>query len=649
MFLRNGMFLLFCVVSQNLSAYTLKDDITDTLKINPVVQERLKNFRATQQDLNIAYSEYYPRLDLRMSATYNKAGTDNKTILSQDVKNIEYQSYKSSLTLTQNLFDGFSTENKVAYQETRVMASAYNYLEKANDIAFQMTQAYINVFRTYEQVQISQENIRINESMYQKVNNLYNSGLTSYSEVRKVQSSLALARSNLIVQKNNALDAEYNYRRILGRMPNILKMKKPVFNIELPENIESAALYAIEHNPSLLVSKYNIEGVRKLKKQREKEYYPKIDLEATKTYDDASKKNNGFDSPDDRFKVGFVLTYNLFKGGADKAEVQKNISKINQEIEIKRDLKRQVIEGLDLSWDAYSMIGKQLVDLKKYNAFAVETLTLYEEEYDLGRRSLLDLLSAQNDVINARQQIVSAEYDQLFAKYRILDAMGILVVSVVGDTKEVASKVNLALDDDMAHEVLDTLNVNHDLDIDKVVEKGDLCDNSIKKSIVRYDGCKDIKLLPFDLDYGDKDNDGVKDSIDLCPNTPEGYKVDKHGCTMLITLHVNFDNDSSILYEELREKIIRFADYLKDHENIKAEITGYASRTKVSKKLYNIKLSEQRAKKLKEALISYGVDASRLVSRGKGFADPIADNNTEAGRAENRRLEIRLTREAVGK
>lgn len=650
-----------------LSGYTLQDSVKETLNTNPLVQESLRDFRVTQQDLNIAESEYYPQIDLSASVGYNKAGElkdDGNSDFDNTVNGVTYKNYESSLTFTQNLFNGFSTTSKVDYEKARTLASAYKYLEKSNDVAFQMTKAYLDVLRTNELVGTARENVQINESIYNKVKDLFEAGLTTDSEVKKIQSTLSLARSNLTVQKNNALDAEYKYRRVLGRLPEVSDMQKPELEVKMPDSIEKAALYAIENNPSLLVSRYNIKGAQALVKQKKSGYYPKLDLEVSQSFNDNDELGNGFDQPDDRFKARLILTYNLFRGGADQADVQKHISKLNQEVDIQRDLKRQVVEGLDLSWNAYSMIEQQLKDLREYSQYSEKTLELYKEEYDLGRRSLLDLLSAQNDVINSRSQIITSEYDYLFAKYRILDAMGLLVVTVNGTADEFTSKVNLSVDD--GTEVLDTMSIDEDFDKDKIADNVDLCDNSLNDSNIMPYGCKKIlhdgdgdgvvneldacPNTPTGVEVGvngcekvkDTDGDGVIDSLDTCPETPSGYGVDTNGCTNLVTLSVNFKKDSTELPSDLSEKINEFSEFMKKHSDLTAKIVGHSSRTSVSKALYNLNLSKARADRVKQELISSGIDIKRLQSSGKGFDEPIADNATEEGRIKNRRVEIEL-------
>jgi adhesin transport system outer membrane protein len=645
-------------------AFSLKESVVEVLDQNPVVQERLKNYRATREDLKIAESEYLPSVDLRASLDYTKAGMlknggNNKW--NHGVLDQNYGSYESSIVVTQNLFDGFGTVHKVSYEEARIMAAAYNYIEKANDIAYRMTNAYLNVLREYELLQTARENVQINEEIYKKVKDLYDSGLTTDSEVKKIESSLSLARSNLTVQKNNARDKEYQFRRLLGRMPQISQMQKPEIDIKMPSSQQKAAEYAINHNPALLVSRYNIRGAQSLWKQHQKDFYPKIDLEISQNFNDVEKLNS-FDRPDDRFKARVVLSYNLYRGGADSANVQKDVSKIAQEVEIARDLKRQTIEAIDLAWNAYTMIDLQLKDLRDYKVFAEKTLELYKEEYDLGRRSLLDLLTAQNDVINSRSQIIKAEYDELLAKYRILDAMGLLPLAIVGDTKEYESRVNLYVNGN-AKEVLDTVPVAYDVDNDKIVDSEDLCDNSLLNDNIMPDGCvkttrdsdgdgvldaqDQCPLTPKGAEVSadgcavDVDMDGIKDYKDECPNTPLGYNVNDKGCATSLNLGVNFKYYSAKIDKKSWANIERFANFVKKNKRYKIHVVGHTS-SKGDADL-NKRLSLKRAKAVKEALVKLGIDSARITTEGRGEEEPIADNSTPEGKYMNRRVEVELT------
>jgi outer membrane protein OmpA-like peptidoglycan-associated protein len=138
----------------------------------------------------------------------------------------------------------------------------------------------------------------------------------------------------------------------------------------------------------------------------------------------------------------------------------------------------------------------------------------------------------------------------------------------------------------------------------------------------------------------DDDNDGVRNADDKCPNTIAGDAVDKNGCAKEINLHINFENASSSVDEASKVNIVKAADFLKENIAYKANIIGYTD--SIGSKNGNKKLSQERANTVRDMIISEGVDAARLTAVGKGEENPIADNSTKEGRAQNRRIEAEL-------
>lgn len=396
-----------CLFSINANALTLKETLNEVLETNPVVQERLKNLNETREDLNIAKSEWLPSLDYRGTIGRNNSGdlkdgdVSKGSSFNHNVRDSSYSHYTNSLKLTQNIFNGFSTTEKINYQEARLFGAAYHYLENANDISFNMTQAYIDLLRSYQLLQNAKDNVVINKKIYEDVQSLYDQGLTTKSEMTKIYASLSLANSNMVVQQNNTMDKEFKFKRLYGRSVNVGTLEVPKLDLAMPESKARATMIAIQNNPSMIVSSYNIKGAQALYREKKSKFMPSVDIEAEQMFNDYTK-DNGFDSADDRQRIYAVLNWNLFKGGAHSADLQKSRSTINKELELQRDLKRQTIEGLELSWSAYEMLGKQLTELYKYYEYSEETLSSYQSEYEMGRRTLLDLLSAQNDLISSK-------------------------------------------------------------------------------------------------------------------------------------------------------------------------------------------------------------------------------------------------------
>lgn len=138
----------------------------------------------------------------------------------------------------------------------------------------------------------------------------------------------------------------------------------------------------------------------------------------------------------------------------------------------------------------------------------------------------------------------------------------------------------------------------------------------------------------------DSDGDGVVDSLDKCPDTPHGYKVDPTGCPIHVTMHLNFAFDSSVIPVSDYPEVEKLAKVMKENPPSKAIIVGHTDWIGTDE--YNQKLSERRSLSLSKKLRENGIAADRIQVSGKGEKEPIASNNTREGRAKNRRIEVSL-------
>jgi len=465
----------------SLNALTLDKAVDEALSTNPIVIERLKNYRMVVEDLNIAKAGYLPDVDWKSRVGYEDLYRDG------DInRDLGYYTYTHSLTLTQNIYNGFATKDRINYQKARILAASHNYIETANDVAFNMVKQYINVLKNKALLSAEETNVRITQDIYSDIQDVYDSGFITLSDVKKVASTLQLAQFNMLVQRNNLMDSEYNLEKLLGRDISYADLELPVFTSPLPINIEQATMYAVENNPSLKVTEYNLEVARMLLKESKTGYLPELDIVLDHTIDG---NKDGFTGFRRQSSAMFVLNYNLYAGGADEATIQKNRSLIHKEFETQKDIKRQVIEGLKLSWSAYTMIEKQLYFLRSYSQDSKNTLELYGEEFDTGQKTLLDLLTAQDDYIRAQTKMITAEHDWLFSKYRIMDSLGEMVNIVFGVSDKYYALVNLAKQDSYVGVLDDKL--NRDIDTDKVDDRYDLCDNSVILKDISDFGCSE--------------------------------------------------------------------------------------------------------------------------------------------------------------
>ena len=187
-----------------------------------------------------------------------------------------------------------------------------------------------------------------------------------------------------------------------------------------------------------------------------------------------------------------------------------------------------------------------------------------------------------------------------------------------------------------AGSVVDANGCPRDSDGDGVYDGTDRCPDTPRGVAVDASGCPK-----------DADGDGVPDGTDRCPDTPKGTKVDAKGCPILfeegrntLTLEgVTFDYDSDHLTAAAQEVLNRVAESLREWPEIRVEVAGHTDSK--GGDAYNLKLSQRRAEAVRAHLASRGVDAARMTAHGYGETEPVADNKSDAGRAKNRRVELK--------
>ena len=604
--------MISALLSAALCAQDLKQTLQEVIETNPDIIERVKNYNMTKEDLKAAKAGYLPKLDLSVGIGNEKTGITGN--ISDSVnKTVNLTTYQTSLSLTQNLFNGFQTTYYIKEQDARKFAAAYSYVEKVNTTSLATVNAYIELTRNKELLETSKENVDITNEIFTKVQKLYDSGLTTLSEVNKIKSSLALAKANYVVQQNTYNEAVYTLHRYLGRYLNPKEMQKPNVNPVLPSTVEEAAQFALQNNPSLKAAQYNIKLAQNTYKEKKAPFFPTIDLEVSGS---KNKNTSGIEQNTDTFKAMAYLKYNLFNGFSDSAELQKSVSQIHQDVETKNSTQRQVLQNLNQSWSTYEKFQEQLKYLEEYKDYSIKTLTLYSKEYDLGRRSLLDLLSAQNDLIGSKSQIINSTYNMLESKFKILDAMGILVDTVLGDgNTNYYNAVDLHAKNE--HPEDDVL-ISYDSDHDLIPDAGDLCSNSLSEDLKNDFGCKE-------------QTDNIAQIERYSPFT--------------------FSGDSSKLTSEGKEKLDALLKQVQTYklDQLQLTILGNVEDDDLSP-ADKTKLSQERAQVIAAQFITLGVPEKNITILAKGDQFPLMSDETSKGIQINNRVDVIVKKlKVVGK
>lgn len=413
---------------------TVDEAYRTVVDTNPEVRQRIEHYRSVDEDKTIARADYLPVLDVEGGIGYKNSDYD---FIADDV---DYQYTEAFIRARQNLFRGFGTMNDVEQQEARLSSAEYYLMEKVSQIGLDVIESYLNILREKQLYALTEDNLETHKRIYAMIKERTDSGAGSQADYEQISGRLALAESNMKVATNNMEDAQSNFKRIYGESvePDAL-MEADVNASLIPGTFEEAEALALRQYPSLMATRKNIESSQAAYRQAKENYYPWVDLEVMQTYQNA--EDVSLDNVDgyhrDEFSVMLIASWNLYNGGADMAKRDKELSNIFRNSETLSNDKRKVIERLELSWAARKRISEQSDYLKQHRDFTQKTLEAYNEEFRLGRRTLLDVLDVENEFYTSRKAYATSHYAHQLAEYRIIENVGNLPAMVAATSEHV--------------------------------------------------------------------------------------------------------------------------------------------------------------------------------------------------------------------
>ncbi len=191
----------------------------------------------------------------------------------------------------------------------------------------------------------------------------------------------------------------------------------------MPSSLDEALLIAIQKNPSILVAKKSILSNKEHYEKDKSLYYPTIDIELSQAWFDENGESNY--NVESRTAM-LYLRYNLYNGNADKLLLEQDITRLKESEQFKASVERQLFLRLSSAWVGMVKLKEQLVLLTSLKSYAQKTSDAYIDEFSLGRRKLIDLISIESDNNSAKTTYENVKYDYLLSQFQILEAMGTL-------------------------------------------------------------------------------------------------------------------------------------------------------------------------------------------------------------------------------
>ena len=413
--------LIGSMFSQHLAAQSLEQAVEATLLTEPQIAEAFHLYRANLQDVRDAKSGYLPSVDLQAGYGYELTNSPTTRIVGDDKR--ELRRGELSVSIRQKLFDGFAVMDNVQRTQFEATASQYALFGLAQERALKVAEVYLSVLETKKILQLSQRNFDKHQRVYEQIKERVEQGLGSSADLSQIEGRLARAKVNVISSEHNVLDAESRFVEVVNKPPQDLVW--PVSDaILLPKSLDDALTVARRDHPVLLSAYSDIQAAGEQLELSNSNYYPKFTLELGASHNNNIDGTRGYNED---ITAMLRMRYNLYSGGSDNAKKLKAAYLKEQSKDIYAQSMRQVIQTTKLSWRAEQFLKKQFPLLQLHVDSAKAAQKSYEEQFFLGKRSLLDLLDTSNEVFEARKTYTSVEHSQLFAQYRILAATGKLL------------------------------------------------------------------------------------------------------------------------------------------------------------------------------------------------------------------------------
>jgi outer membrane protein, adhesin transport system len=562
------------------SATTVHDAAVQAIESNPDVQASWHAFKAATAQVSEARAGYLPSVDL--------AAATGKSLRDFDGRDA-YTSTQGQVSLSEMLFDGFRTSGQVDHFEAGRLVRYYELLNTVETTAFEAARAFEDVARERALVILARENYTKHQDVFAQIDKRVMSGVGRKVDLEQVAGRLALAETNLLTEASNLHDVTARYLRVVGSLPAAaLTPTDLATTIKLPANIREALQMAYQGNPGFHAAIKNIATAQATVKVERSGYFPKLELRARQNI---SRNTNGFDDrfdPDrygDESAVELALTYNLYKGGANRAAVRRSLEEVNEAKDLRDKACADLRQSTQIAFNDSWRLKEQLVSTNQHRLSSDKVRIAYSEQFKIGERTLLDLLDAENEYFQASRAYVSVQSDLNIAHARTLADMGGLLPALK-ITREALTPVKAA-------NVKDTLKV----------DPGSAC--------------------PIDVAEGMGRKDLITDKLTLSADAL-------------------FDVNSSVLSATAAQKLNELLQHIKATPNVVAlKVEGHSDN--IGTDMINIPLSKARAESVRNFLVLNGLENIGIQTAGYGATRPLGDNAVELGRKANRRVEVTVT------
>ena len=419
------------VLSQPVAAETISGALARAYGYNPDLNAQRASGRATDENMPTALSGYRPTVTATGDVGFNSLETFSTSGSPSRVS----QPRGTGVSVTQNIWNGNRTANGVSRAESQILQARENIRLSEQNILSNAATSYMNVLRDTAIMNLRRNNVEVLEQQLRQTRDRFQVGEVTRTDVAQAEASLAQGQADALTTQSNLQTSIANFRQVIGVEPSNLQPARPLDKIVPASLVSAIALSEVEH-PAILSARHNVEAAALNVKVVTGQLYPTIGLTGSlsKRYDVSSGSGGGSAGRVDTLGASVVtsLSVPIYEGGAVYAAVRQAKELLGQ-AQLQADLQREQIRALVVSnWGTW-INSSALIQAAQAQVRAAEiALNGVREEAKVGQRTTLDVLNAQQLLLNARVQLVSAQRDRVVGSYALLASVGRLSATTLG-------------------------------------------------------------------------------------------------------------------------------------------------------------------------------------------------------------------------
>jgi len=401
---------------------SLKEVVESAVLSNPEIQAKFNDFTSALEGQNVSRGAMLPQVTAQ-GWTGRQWSGGNSAVSSSNWSRNGY-----SVELRQLLFDGLSTLNTTRQFGFEKLAGYYDLLATIDSVAADAAVAYIDVIRFREMENLARDNYQMHDGTLRQIRERQESGVGRGVDLEQANGRLALAQTNLMTESNNLNDVLQRFRRVVGSPPAQTLVDPLELGAQLPK-APSDFSSSIRGNPAVLSKQALYQAADYGVDAAKGRHMPTFELRAS-TGRDTSLPGEQYRNIQNS-SVQLMMSYNLYKGGSDQARVRQTKAQSYAARDVRDYTCRNLQQDLSVAWNRVVLLRQQLPFLQEHELATSKVRQAYQQQFQIGQRSLLDLLDTENELFDARRALANATYDLKIAEYRWL-AMSHKLLPVLG-------------------------------------------------------------------------------------------------------------------------------------------------------------------------------------------------------------------------